>query len=82
MMRPLREGLVVGQEGGVSWIRCAKCAHTFCREDDDWREACKVAITDPTTGGPHREIMVGKLSYEERYCPACGALLEVSFVET
>lgn len=81
MTRPLRENLVVHDESDRSWVRCAKCSATLSPADEDWRTGCSVVVTAPTTAGPHRQLMVGKIAFEERYCPECGTLLDVTFVE-
>ena len=81
MTRPLRENLVVDEKGGQSWIRCAKCSRALSLADEDWKAGCRVVVTSPTPAVPHREVMVGKLAFEERYCPGCGTLLDVAFLE-
>ena len=81
MTRPLRENLVVHDEDGQSWVRCAKCSQTLSLADQDWKAGCRVVVTSPTTAGPHRQVMLGKIAFEERYCPGCGTLLDVAFLE-
>lgn len=79
MTRPLRENLEVTKGGDK--IYCARCMHSLCGINANWREACRARRFPPTVAGPLMKDLVGLFLIEQIYCPSCGVLFDTSLVE-
>jgi acetone carboxylase gamma subunit len=80
MIRRLREYLEVytGPEGDV--IRCGRCGHTVCRDEDDWVVNSRINVLPPTEAGPYMIDLVGHFVLRQICCPSCGVLFDTRFV--
>jgi nicotinamidase-related amidase len=81
MNRPIRENLEVAERDGAAWVQCARCGYRLAAADEDWHPQCVVKHLPPASMGPHRELLEGRLTLEEHYCPGCGVTLDASLVE-
>jgi N-methylhydantoinase B len=80
-LHPLRENLEVARHAGSRWIRCAKCKHLICREDEDWAAACNRTLLPPTKAGPLMQPLEGHFVLKQLHCPSCAVLFEAEFME-
>ncbi|MDX1485968.1 MAG: isochorismatase family protein [Alphaproteobacteria bacterium] len=82
MSRPFQENLEIAETKSGAWIQCSRCGHRLSGADGDWRARCVVKQLPPSSMGPHRELMEGRMMLEEIYCPNCGVTFDASVVET
>ena len=80
MTYPPRENLEVFSDTSGTWIRCARCQHSLCREGEEWRKACHQKTFPPTEAGPHFQDLVGTFQLQQLFCPSCKVLLNTDVV--
>jgi N-methylhydantoinase B len=78
---PLRENLEVVRLDDGAWVRCVRCGHVLCREEDDWTAACHTKHLSPTRAGALMEPLVGGFVLEQVSCPSCAVVLNTEVEE-
>lgn len=75
----LHEHLAVARHGKTQAIRCTRCGHLFCEENDNYKRYALRRVRD-LYDLAHRLLPSGEPyigGYFEYYCPGCATLLQV-----
>ena len=77
---PLQEYLTIHHEAGTAAIRCTRCSHILCLQDEDWTLAAARRRMPPTAAGPLMVELDAHYLLEQLYCPSCAVLLSSKII--